>query len=607
MFGQFFLFMALIMVIHTSAYSQRDSLKVQNRRDTIKILNNKITKEILDAVTKKNQQEKPKNNVKSEDVFLRYEGRIIRRIIIRRTGFEKSIYDTTRSIKNTVTRLANSLHTDTREQVIRDNLFFKANRPLNPYLLADNERYLRDLDFILDSKIRVIPLRGRRDSVDIVVTTRDVFTLGFRARVRDVDKFSFGIYEANLMGQGQRIGAELLVEREREPVLGKSFVYTKSSLFGSLANLSAGYTELDNARSMGEENETAYFLRLDRPLVSPYSRMAGGMEISRNWSTNVYQFPDSLFRRYRYDIQDVWAGYNFGIKRKIKNRTRRFVGLRYNRQHFGRQPSQENYRQTIKYSDQQAVLAELIFYNQNFYKMNYIFGFGRTEDVPYGQTLNFTAGWASELGLDRIYVGSYAVNRLVRPSGRFYDLEIGGGTFINKSKSEDAVLYVSGAYYSKLYPIRSVNIRHKFVAGYSQAFNNRVRPLLSLNNELQGFRADSLYGNHRVMLSTETTVFTKWHFLGFRFAPFFSLEGAFLQANTLDNTTVRRTNDFFGGTSGGMRMRNENLIFGTVEFRAFYFPRTVPGVEPVSFKVTTNVRIKYSGSFVRPPEFVRYN
>ncbi len=596
MSGRILLFLLVLIAASPAAMGQQ--------RDTVRrIMDRKITKEILDVVRKKTPQEKPKNNVKSEDVFLRYEGRIIRRIIIRHTGFEKSIYDTTRSIKNTITRLANTLHTDTREQVIRDNLFFKAKKPLNPYLLADNERHLRDLDFILDSKIRVIPLRGRRDSVDIVVTTRDVFTLGVRARVRDVDKFSVGVYEANLMGQGQRVGTEFLIERERDPVVGKSFTYTKSSLLGSLINLSAGYTELDNARSLGEENEFAYYLRLDRPLVSPYSRMAGGLELSRNWSNNVYQFPDSVFRRYRYDIQDVWAGYNFGIKNKLANRTRRFVGLRYNRQHFGRQPQQENYRNTILYSDQQAVLAEMIFYNQNFYKMNYIFGFGRTEDVPYGQTLNFTAGWTSELGLERIYLGSYAVNRIVRPSGRFYDIEIGGGTFLNKETSEDAVLYLSGAYYSKLYPIKKVNVRHKFVGGYSRAFNNKVRPLLSLNNELQGFRADSLYGEHRVMLSTETTVFTPWEFIGFRFAPFFSLEGAFLRMKTMTDVS----NEFFGGTSGGIRMRNENLIFGTVEFRAFYFPKTVPGVDPVSFKVTTNVRIKYSGSFVRPPDFVRYN
>src|SRR5690606_27101731 len=154
-------------------------------------------------------------------------------------------------------------------------------------------------DFIVDSKIRVIPVRGRKDSVDIEVYTRDIFSLGIRARVRDVDEFSVGIYDANLMGYGQRVQSEFLIDREREPVIGKSFLYTKSSLMGTLLNFSAGYSELNEGRSYGEENEYAIFLRVDRPLVSPYSRMAGGLEISKNWSANVFQDTDSLYRRYK--------------------------------------------------------------------------------------------------------------------------------------------------------------------------------------------------------------------------------------------------------------------------------------------------------------------
>lgn len=597
MMWRFVLLYVLIGIIVPEVYAQK--------KDTTsnKILNNKLTKELLDAVTRKQPDEK-KSTVKSEDIFLRYQGRIIRKIIIRQNGFEKSIYDSSKSIRNTVTRIANSLHTNTRDQVIRNHLFFKKNRPLNPYLLADNERYLRDLDFILDSKIRVVPVRGRRDSVDVVVTTRDLFTLGVHGRLRDVDEFSIGLYEANLMGQGQRVQSEFLVEREREPVVGKSFLYTKSSIFGSLIHFSTGYTELNNGRSAGEENEYAFYLRLDRPLVSPYSRMAGGLELSNNWSVNVNHVDDSLFRRYRYDVQDVWAGYNIGIKNKMANRVRHFVGLRYNRQHFGEQPAQENYNRTRLYNDRQSVLAELTFYNQNFYKMNYIFGFGRTEDVPYGQTINITAGWSEELGLSRIYVGSYALKRIVRPSGRFYDIEAGAGTFFNDHQAEDGVVYLRGAFYTKLYPVNKSNVRHKFTAGYSRAFNNRVRPLLSLNNELQGFSPDSLYGRQRLLLSSETTVFTPWHLIGFRFAPFASIEGAYLHRRLQNG---KQSHEIFGGTSGGIRIRNENLIFGTIEFRAYFFPRTIPGVEPVSFKVTTNIRIKYSGSFVRPPDFVRYN
>src|SRR5690606_11956175 len=171
---------------------------------------------------------------------------------------------------------------------------------------------------------------------------------------------------------------------------------------------SVGYTELDNGRSLGEENEYAYYLRLDRPLVSPYSRMAGGIEFSENWSVNVMKAADSIFRRYRYISQDYWVGYNIGIRNNPQDRERHFIALRYSQQHFKDQPSQEDQLARRIYNDNRFLLAEFTFYNQNFYKTNYIYGFGRTEDVPYGQTVNITAGWTEELGLKRLYAGTSA-------------------------------------------------------------------------------------------------------------------------------------------------------------------------------------------------------
>jgi hypothetical protein len=56
---------------------------------------------------------------------------------------------------------------------------------------------------------------------------------------------------------------------------GHEFYYSKSSLGGSLINVLAGYTQLNTGSSYGNEWEEAYYLRLDRPLVSPYSRFAG--------------------------------------------------------------------------------------------------------------------------------------------------------------------------------------------------------------------------------------------------------------------------------------------------------------------------------------------
>lgn len=565
--------------------------------------NNKIAKELLEAVTRKQPLDQGEANTKSEDVFMPYQGKIIRRIYVRRITFERSIYDTTKSFRNTITRLADRLHQDTRSGVIRNNLFFREKRPLNPYKLADNERYLRDLDFILDSKIVVLPISGVSDSVDVEVVTRDVFSLGGRARVRGLDRFSLGVYDANLLGLGQRLEGEFLFDAEREPLIGKQVSYTKASLGGSLVSLSAGYTELNTARSAGEENEYAFFLRLSRPLVSPYSRMAGGVELSRNWSVNVFAHPDSSFRSYRYDAQDYWVGYNIGIRNNMNDRSRHFVALRYHQQHFGRQPMQEFQRARLIYNDNKFLLGSFTFYNQNFYKTNYVYGFGRTEDIPYGQTLTFTAGLSEDIGINRLYAGASGIKRIVSPSGRFYDMEAGGGTFFNNGGTEDGVIFVRAIYYSKLYDIKRSKIRHQFGGAYAKAFDNRVRELLTLNNDLPGFRADSLFGSQRFALRSETTVFTPLQFFGFRFAPFLSLEGAYLR----QKTASRVDGNFFGGSTGGIRIRNENLIFGTIELRAFYYPKTVPGMEKLSFRVTTNLRIKYSGTFVSPPQFVRYN
>jgi hypothetical protein len=139
--------------------------------------------------------------------------------------------------------------------------------------------------------------------------------------------------------------------------------------------------------------------------------------------------------------------------------------------------------------------------------------------------------------------------------------------------------------------------------GYAHAYNTITRELLTLNDELTGFSPDSLYGKQRISLRVETTVFTKWKLAGFRFAPFLSLENAFLK----DIISSKSLGEFYWGTTSGVRIRNENLIFGTIELRAFYFPTAVDGVSHFSFKITTNVRLKYSGRFVNPPSFVRYN
>jgi len=85
-------------------------------------------------------------------------------------------------------------------------------------------------------------------------------------------------------------------------------------VFGSFVDATLGYSQINGGTSIGNENETGLYFRLNRPLFHPFARWAGGVELSSNYSTNVLRKPDSLFAAYKYCIQDYWIGYSFGHK-----------------------------------------------------------------------------------------------------------------------------------------------------------------------------------------------------------------------------------------------------------------------------------------------------
>lgn len=606
-----FLFISILLAIWLPsllfAQERPDTTDVQS--DTTKALQifndlkqSKLSKRILKSITRK-KNSNPVAAVKSEEAFMPYEGKIIRKIIFRYIDFQKTVYDTTKNIKNTITRVGNKLHSRSKDWVIRDNLFIHENKPVNPFKLADNERHLRDLDFLLDAKFYIIPLKHTKDSVDVVVLTRDVFSLGGTINPANPSRTKFRLYDANLAGWGQRLQFNGMIEPDRDPNFIYEFLYRKNSIAGTFINATVGYTQLNTGSSYGEGEEKAYYIRFDRPLVSPYTRYAGGMELSRNWSENFFNLNDSLFRDYRYVINDFWIGYNIGANSN-RDRNRHFIAIRGFDQHFTRVPFQSWEQERSLYNDQTFVLGSVTFFKQNFYTARYIYGFGRTEDVPYGHNISLITGWARQLELKRPYFGIEAEKSFVSRLGEFYTAGIRAGGFTNDGL-EDATLLLSGSLTSRLIPHGEFLFRQSFKIDYTRVYKQRTSVPLDINNEfgLQYFRADSLWGTKRFHINSETLAFTPWHVLGFRFAPFAFGEMAMISGN---KHSIFHKKPYFG-FGGGIRTRNENLIFGTIELRIIYYPRTIEDMSSVNIRVTSNLRVKYSAGFVRAPAFVRYN
>ncbi|HTJ51679.1 MAG TPA: hypothetical protein VL443_19605 [Cyclobacteriaceae bacterium] len=567
-----------------------------------KIRQSKTSKALLNSV-KTHSNPDTLFNTRSESVFMQYSGKIVRHININHIGFDKTIYDTTRSVKNTITRIGNSLHSNTKVWVIKNNLFIREGKALNPYRVADNERYLRDLNFILDARIYVEPVSA--DSVDLTVVTRDIFSLGASFSPNSPHKYTYKVHDVNVAGWGQQIQTNGLIENGRNPMLGPEFIYSKNSIGGTLTNLSIGYTTLNTGSSYGEENEYAAYVRLNRPLVSPYTRLAGGLEISVNQSKNVNVAPDSLFKSYRYVVNDFWIGYNIGINSRVKNRNRHFAAIRFFSEQFLSQPKQPIERINPLYNNQDYVLGQFTFFNQNFYKTRYIYGFGRTEDVPYGKRFSVLAGWSHQLFLNRLYMGIDFDRTIVHGKGDFYQYSFRAETFDYKQELQDISLLASASLNSRLHVYKHFKIRQSLGASYTAIIKPTINRLLQIDNDfgVSGIRADSVRGQQRLGLHTETVMFTNWKLLGFHFAPLIFGDMAFISKN---NDQVFYDKPYYG-LGGGMRTRNENLVFGTIEFRGTYFPRVPQGGSHFSVTLRTNLRIKFTGSLINAPSFIQYN
>jgi hypothetical protein len=565
---------------------------------------NGITQKVIDQFYRNSPD--TVGTLKSENAFLQYEGKIIRKITIEHYGFERNMYDTARrKIVNSMVQLGNRLHTTTHDQVIKHNLFIKEGKKLNPYKVADNERLLRDLDFILDARIIVTPVKGDRDAVDVLVITRDVFSLGGSFSPRSTTRTSFGIYDVNINGQGQQARFNGLVDTERDPKFGYQVLYNKNSIAGSFINGQISYTQIDNGASYGLENENAFYLKFDRPLISPYTRLAGGMEFSRNWSVNVFNKSDTEFRDYDYHVSDFWVGYNIGIKNAVSNRNRHFLAVRTFNEHFTKRPQQPEEKNSLIYNDRTYFLGEISFFNQNFYKTRYIYGFGRTEDVPYGRQLTLLAGWEKQLGLTRPYVGIELNKTIVRKNGDFHSYIVRAGGFRKDDEFEDITILSSISLFSRPISIRKLVIRQSVSTSYTTILKRAISAPLEINNEfgIRGFSADSLLGTKRLGISTETTVFTPITLLGFHFAPFLSADMAIAASKGKE---IFEAPSYFG-LGGGIRTRNENLVFGTIELRMFYFPKIIEDVSTFKVTLSSNLRIKYSSGFVNAPAFIKYN
>lgn len=557
----------------------------------------KITKEIYSLFFKDVNKaastplaQAPNNN------FEDYQGKVIRDIYVKRLEpFGTSISDTTKNTKKWAYKLSNGIHTLTRERVIRNNLVIKEGDQVETELVRDAERVLRRLPYLRDARVYILPDENS-EVVDILVVTRDIWNYSGSFSYDDPEDFEFGVVHNNFLGLGLEIDNDFLYNTEAKPNMGYIGNYTLNNIGRTFIS-----AELSLANSARFDRRG---FKLFRDFFTPETKYAGAIELAIERRQQNRIFEDTTLT---FDVesrfQDYWLGRSFLIKSEGDSRTNFQVAVGHNDTDFLSRPEVRRDTNEVFY-DRRTTLFSFGIAKQSFQRSSLILGYGRTEDIPLGYLAEVILGREENQFTTRSYVGSIVsfgkyLQRVgyLRPTVLF-------GSFIENRELEQGLLTLQLDYFSFLYRVRRTNFRQFIRASFTRGISRFDNEFININDEngVRGLSDTFLRGTQKAALNLETVAFTPIYFIGFRMAIYGFADFALINRT---NTSLL-DNELYQGYGIGLRFRNENLAFNTIQIRVGWYPNTPSGVSPFDFEFSGQQSFEIPGFSLQKPQILPF-
>jgi hypothetical protein len=493
----------------------------------------------------------------SDAIYYKYSGTRIRNISIERLNvFGVNINAPTASNPKKIDNVLNKTHVNTSESIIKKNLIFSEGDTISPLTLSDNERILRQLPFINDARIIVVPVSEKES--DILILTKDVYSLGGSYSYKGLEEGSVSVFEKNLLGMGHEFGIDIPYDSKEPNSPGFGFHYRVDNIASSFINLNGFYLNALGDRTYG--------FSLNRKLVSSGTKYAGGISVIQMYTTVALKALTEE-EPLKYNLQDYWIARSILVDKESVSRI--ILGARYKNNNIFDRPVilHDSYYNLQSY---RIFLGSVAYSIQKYYKTNLIYSYGRTEDIPYGGLVKITAGKENNEFKQRNYLGAeFAFGESSKKLGYFY-MSAGIAAFLNKVETEQGIISLNMKYFSNLIVLGKYKIRNFIYAGYTHGFDRYIddRLYFYTENGFSGFRNDSVWGTQRVTLSLESVVFSPVNIYGFKFAFFgFTDFSSLTGSDQIPDKGIK-----LAGIGLGMRVRNDNLVFNTFQFRFGFFP-----------------------------------
>ena len=493
-------------------------------------------------------------DLSSYEYYKTFENKTIGSISIKSLDvFGPDFTDTAKITNIWLEKWANKLHSKSNLYVIRKNLWIKEGQELDPDLIMDNERLLRSLPYLKDVRIIIKPHLFNNNMVDILILTKDVFSLGISGNIGSINKGELGIYDKNILGVGHEIGTKLIAHTDLTPHIGFEAYYSINNVKGNFIDFSAGYTNTYLREGM--------FFSFERDFLRPQSVYAGGLTFLRSFRSDRINLNDHVLIDYPLDylFLDTWYGRR--LKRATNPNDSRFqinISGRVRYTSFYDRPLPDINGNQF-FANSTFYLGSLSFSRRSYVRDYLIYSYGITEDIPKGYLHELVFGYDHNEFGDRWYSHLYlSTGNLFKNKPFYFFTSFGLGTFWKPDGAEQGMADFKVNYISPLFQVWRNQSRQFIKLNYTLGINRfEIEDLLLRNSDgIRGFGSRIGKGKQRLTLNVENVFFQKRSILNFQTA-FFSFFDAGIVGPA--NESIFKQS-YYAGLGLGLRIRNENLI-----------------------------------------------
>lgn len=568
-----------IIIPYLQNIEQKDTTRTQKLPNSYLTLKertskNKWGKKIFSTII---TEPTPPDQIKENRSIIReynsYSGKVIRNINITVLDpFGTNIRDPHPEEANDISW--NYVHTLTRKSVIKNNLQFEEGEKVQTAIIAESEALLRRLSYINDARILinpVNPIEELNDSVDIDVIVRDKWTIGIDIGRLTTSDINLEIYDKNLFGMGNKAGIMTNYSNRYDRKWGLGGYYEYENVAQTFIDLEASYEDeikrhelsLSAKRVLRPKlnyfGELSYYKRMDRS------------KLTQSWdsiSPDFYEdFSISLGRAFTLPSEKSIRRLVLGFRYKIKNRKYEYT------------PYNEYMQDKLlpyKHVSNKLWLMQLSLYQNSYLRDYLIHNFGTTEDIAQGYNISMQFGYSkfddAEIkdGLYSSFKASYGSSKLLK--GNIY-VESAISSFFSNKKPYGSLFNVKVNYFTPLLRLSNIRIRQFVNIDYTKLltperfFGDKIYMGKTTSLVMKNYER-RIQGVEQLLLKTETDIFSPYELFNFRFLFYSFLD---IGWNTPSGNLFSNDN-FNWGAGIGIRIRNDLLVFKTLDIKIGYYP-----------------------------------